>query len=360
MPIKSGGFYKDKSSLDFFMQRNLQKFKRNNYLRLIHPNKQAEYLLCLTYDYKFLLIMKKVLLLALIINFIHPMAHTQELSDTTLIDKHLVALTKTKGFRSYRDLRTLNNAAQYIYNHFEKYADTVYFQEFDVDGKIYKNVVCSFKGENEKAIIVGAHYDVCGNQEGADDNASGVVGLLELARMLKGKKLKNRIEIVAYTLEEPPFFKTHQMGSYVHAASLDENKTKVLGMVCLEMIGYFDDAPNSQEYPVKFLSIIYGKKGDYITLVNKFGKGRFARKFNRKFKKQKLIKTKKFTGPKILPGVDFSDHLNYWKFGYSAVMITDTSFYRNPNYHETTDKIDTLNIPKMAKVIDSVFVAITN
>ena len=66
------------------------------------------------------------------------------------------------------------------------------------------------------------------------------------------------------------------------------------------------------------------------------------------------IKTKKFSGPKSLQGIDFSDHLNYWKFGYSALMITDTAFFRNKNYHQKTDTLDTLDLPRMALVIDGV------
>ena len=131
-------------------------------------------------------------------------------------------------------------------------------------------------------------------------------------------------------------------------------------MICLEMIGYFDDKKKSQDYPLGILSLIYGNRGNYITLVNKFNKGKMARKFAKGFKKNTLLKTKKFTGPKFLPGIDFSDHLNYWKFGFSALMITDTAFYRNKNYHEPTDKINTLNIAKMAMVIDTVLSTIVN
>ena len=236
-----------------------------------------------------------------------------------------------------------------------KYADSVYYQSYLVDNIEYKNVVCVFGISHAKTIVVGAHYDVCGNQDGADDNASGVVGLLELAKSLKGKKLKYRIEMVAYTLEEPPYFRTKNMGSFIHAKSLYENNTDVYGMFCLEMIGYFDDARKSQDYPIGPLSLIYGTRGNYITLVNKFSKGKFSRKFSKQFKNQRLIKTKEFMAPAKLPGIDFSDHLNYWAFDFSALMITDTAFYRNKNYHENTDTIETLDLLRMSQVIESVY-----
>ncbi len=284
-------------------------------------------------------------------------------ADTELIKNHLTAITKHEnGYRNYRNLKVLNKVADYIFQEFQQYADSVYFQEFVADGQTYKNVVGVFNNHLPKTIVVGAHYDVCDNQEGADDNASGVVGVLELARMLcsenQQKKLKHRIEIVAYTLEEPPYYGTELMGSFVHAKSLKDKKVNVYGMVCLEMIGYFDDRPNSQAYPIGMMSWFYGNKGDFIGLVNHFNKGTFAKNFTAQFIKKQKIKTKKITAPKALQGIDFSDHRNYWHFGYSALMITDTAFYRNKNYHQKTDTMETLDIPKMAKVIDTVFEAL--
>jgi hypothetical protein len=279
-------------------------------------------------------------------------------SDTNIIKSHLTAITKTGGYRTYEDLVQLNKTADYIRLVFQQYADTVFIQEYTVNGEIYKNVICSFGPSQGKRVIVGAHYDVCNKQEGADDNASGVVGLLELARQLKGQKLEHRIDLVAYTLEEPPYFRTEFMGSYVHAKSLFDNKTAVLGMISLEMIGYFKDEKKSQSYPLGILSWFYGSKANYITMVKKFGAGKFARKFNRRFRSVKTVRTKTFTGPPALLGIDFSDHLNYWKFGYSALMITDTSFYRNRNYHEKTDTLDTLDLNRMAKVIDGVLLTL--
>ncbi len=280
-------------------------------------------------------------------------------ADTTLIKQHLVNITKTEKFRNHKNINQLNEIADYIKSSFQTYTDSVTFQEFDVNGKTYKNVIASFGTEHKKRVIIGAHYDVCGNQEGADDNASGIVGLLELARMLKGKQLNYRIDLVAYTLEEPPHFKTEYMGSYIHAKYLKDNKIDTYGMLSVEMIGYFSDEKKSQTYPLGLLSLFYGNKGNYITLVRKFDSGKFARKFVKRYKKSKTINTKKFTGPKFLPGIDFSDHLNYWKFGFSALMITDTSFYRNFNYHEPTDTIETLDIKRMAKVIDGIYKTIT-
>ena len=291
--------------------------------------------------------------------FIAGICHATSLSDTTIIKSYLISLTKTEKFRTFNNVDQLDKTADFIKSVFEKYTDSVFVQKYNVDGTFYKNVICSFGTENKKRIVIGAHYDVCLYQEGADDNASGIVGLLELSRLLKGQKLNYRIDLVAYSLEEPPYFRTEYMGSYIHAKSLADSKAEVYGMVCLEMIGYFSDEKNSQSYPIGILSLFYGKTGDYITLIKKYGSGKFAHSFCKHFKASKTIKTKKFTAPTFLRGIDFSDHRNYWKFGFSALMITDTSFNRNKNYHSAADTMEKLDLKRMADVIDGVFKAIT-
>jgi hypothetical protein len=277
-------------------------------------------------------------------------------SDSLLIVKHLTAITKTDGYRNYQNIPLLNRTADYIYAIFQQYADTVYFQPYQADGKVYKNVVCRFNADTEKPLIVaGAHYDVCGNQEGADDNASGVVGLLELARMLSNCKTNYPIELVAYSLEEPPYFRTEYMGSFIHAKSLYEAETPVYGMIALEMIGYFDDKKHSQSYPVKVMKVAYGTTGNYILLVRRSDSDKFVKKFSNEFKEAATIENHNLKAPSKIQGIDFSDHLNYWKFGFDALMVTNTAFYRNYNYHQVGDTMETLDIPQMMKVIDAVF-----
>lgn len=279
-------------------------------------------------------------------------------ADTLRIKELLIELTKTSKPRNYQNPEQLNETAAFIYRYFRQYADTVFYQTYSVNGITYGNVVARFGDTLNKRMIIGAHYDVCGNQEGADDNASGIIGLLEIARMLSEQKRHKNIELVAYTLEEPPFFRTEYMGSFIHAQSLKQNHSKISGMISLEMIGYFNEAKNTQDYPIGFLKLFYGSRGNYITVVNKFGKGKGARKFTKSMDRFATLPVKKFNGPKSLTGIDFSDHLNYWKMGFSACMITDTAFYRNKNYHQKTDEMGTLNISKMAQVIDGVFFSI--
>ncbi|MEZ4924274.1 MAG: M28 family peptidase [Crocinitomicaceae bacterium] len=275
--------------------------------------------------------------------------------DSNLVRSHLDYVVKECPNRYFGNISSLNKCSEYIFNEFNKYGDSTVYQNFEVDGLVYRNVITSFGPSNGERIIVGAHYDVCGDQDGADDNASGTVGLLELARLLKEADLNKRIDLVAYSLEEPPYFRSEYMGSYVHARYLVDQGIPVYGMVCLEMIGYFNDERNSQHYPLKILKLIYGGKGNYITLVKRTGSGKMPRKFKRKFKRNKQLKTKSFTGPSKLTGIDFSDHLNYWALDIEAVMITNTGFFRNKNYHQKTDKIETLDINRMCGVIQQTY-----
>jgi hypothetical protein len=278
--------------------------------------------------------------------------------DTERIEAHFDALLNTKEYRHYGNTETLDSIAVYIYSELSHYADSAYFQSYEVDGNTYRNVISVFGSENPKTIVLGAHYDVCGNQDGADDNASAVIALLEIARMLKGQKLKYRIELAAYTLEEPPFFRTKDMGSYRHAQSHNDAGTDIYGMLAMDMIGFFSDNRNTQHYPIGLLSWFYGTKGDYILLTNKWGKGQFARRFSRAFKRQNAIKVKRLSAPRSVEGLDWSDHLNFWAFDYSASLITDTGPNRNLNYHMKSDTLDTIDIERMSQVIQGVYLAL--
>ncbi len=268
-------------------------------------------------------------------------------------------ITKTEKPRNYKNIATLNKVANYIKKELSKVCDTVSFQSYKVKNNTYKNVIASIGTQHEERIVIGAHYDVFGNSDGADDNASGVAGLLELARLLsENKELKYRIDFVAFTLEEPPFFRTESMGSFIHAKSLFDKNAPVKGMICLEMIGYYSTKENSQDYPIKEMKYIYGTKGDFVTIVQEEKVKHFSNQITESMKSQKRIKAVSFKGSSSVQGVDFSDHLNYWKFNYDAIMVTNTAFFRNKNYHTSKDKLETLDIRKMNLVIEQLYESI--
>jgi len=271
------------------------------------------------------------------------------------VKENLFKITKTDKPRNYKNVEVLDSVAAFINSEFNKVCDSVSYQKFKVDTRNYKNIIGSIGVNNKKRIIIGAHYDVCGDTEGADDNASGVVGLIELAKKLAKEKLKYRIDFVAYALEEPPFFKTEQMGSYIHAKYLYDNEIAVKGMLCLESIGYFSDELNSQNFPFPSMIEKFGSTGDFITIVQNETARSFSNQVASIMLKNSLLKTKAFKGLSNIPGVDFSDHLNYWKFNYDALMLTDTAPYRNENYHTKNDVVKTLDIKKMSLVIEQVY-----
>lgn len=279
-------------------------------------------------------------------------------ADTVKLKQHLLAITGTAQPRNHQHTESLNQVAAYIRSEFEQLNGNVGEQVYTVAGNEYRNVILSLGPADAPRLVVGAHYDVCGDQSGADDNASGVAGLLELARLLHKHTLPFRIDFVAYTLEEPPYFRTEHMGSYVHASSLSEQQVKVMGMISLEMIGYFKDEKGTQSYPIAPMKLLYGSRGNYIAIVQRYGNGSFGRSMLRNYKKTATLPVKSLKAPAFVTGVDFSDHLNYWHFGFDALMITDTSFYRNSNYHQPTDTIYTLDFERIARVVDAVYTSI--
>lgn len=274
------------------------------------------------------------------------------------LEAHVRTLSETLVPRSFAYPANLDRAAAYIAEQFRGAGGVVSEQPYQVNGRTYRNVIARFGPDTRERIVVGAHYDAAGDFPAADDNASGIAGLLELARLLGAASLPMQVELVAYSLEEPPFFRTPYMGSAVHARSLKEQNIPVRAMFSLEMIGYFTDAPNSQRFPLGFLHAFYPSEGNFITVVGKLGQGGLVRRVKRAMRRASSLPVHSISAPRFIPGVDFSDHVNYWDAGYDAVMITDTAFYRNPNYHTSLDTAGTLDYRRMAMVVEGVHAAV--
>ena len=269
--------------------------------------------------------------------------------------KTLKYLTQIQPPRNYRNIDSLNNVASYLDDRFKDIGLETYFQNYVVDNNEYKNVIATLNPQYEKRLIIGAHYDVCGNFQGADDNASAVAGLIQTAKQLYSLKdiLQIRIDFVCFTLEEPPYFGTQNMGSYVYAKYLFDNKIDVIGMINYEMIGYF----TNENVDLSKLSMFITKKqadiskGNFIAMVCDEQSQEFMSEFN--FEKiDKKIEYVEAMIPTPTNQITASDHLNFWKFGYKAIMVTDTAHFRNPNYHSENDILETLDIKKMYYVVD--------
>ena len=272
----------------------------------------------------------------------------------------VIRLAGDIGVRSFQDLERLEKTATYISDQFISFGYQVTRQPFVFSGNTYHNIIAELAGgaSPEKLLIVGAHYDVVRTTPGADDNASGVAGLLGLARELANARMERSVRFVAFALEEWPVYRSSNMASYHYAKSLKEKNERVEGMICLEMIGFFCDREGCQHYPFPFMSLKFPKSGNYIAMVGNLQSKAFTERVAKSFKNATDLPLITLNAPAIVIGIDFSDHWSFGKMGYRALMVTDTAFYRNPHYHAPTDIPETLDYERMAKVVEGLIAAI--
>ncbi|MBU4461047.1 MAG: M28 family peptidase [Verrucomicrobia bacterium] len=278
-----------------------------------------------------------------------------EAEDPAKLREHVETLSQRLCPRDWLHRDNLDRCADYIAQHFGQAGAAVEFQPFTVAGKQYRNVIGRFNAGKGSRVVVGAHYDACREGPGADDNASGIAALIELAYLLGRSAPANAVDLVAYVLEEPPFFRTEFMGSAVHAKSLAGDKARVRGVIVLEMVGYFDDEWGSQSYPMPLLRLMYPSRANFIAVASRWDQGDWIKRVKAGMKGRTDLPVYSIRAPSVIPGIDFSDHLNYWPYGFKALMITDTAFYRNKAYHSAGDTSDRLDYKRLAKVVVAVF-----
>ena len=261
-------------------------------------------------------------------------------------------LTSISPPRNYKNVESLTKAADYIKREFSRTGLPTSVQQWTAKGRVYKNIIASFQPEKENRFIIGAHYDVYKNQPGADDNASGVAGLLEIARLLTANNfsIDYGIDFVSFCLEEPPFFKRKEMGSYIHAKSVYDDNQHIIGMISLEMIGYYRENSNSNEDAS-------GRNSLIVSGIRKYDD--FNKRISQLLKENSDMNSKRLSYADNYRNNGPSDHRNYWKFGYPAVMVIGTSGKGNPHYHKKTDSIETLDFAVMTKAVNSIVQAIT-
>lgn len=278
--------------------------------------------------------------------------------DPHRLKKHVEVLAGDLSPRDASHPENLNKAGEYIRSELKEGGGSIKELSYGIGGNRYSLIMAHFGPKSGERIVIGAHYDSARDSPGADDNASGVAGLIELARILGNKDLPLQVELVAYPIEEPPYFRTEVMGSAVHASLLREQNARVRFMISLESIGYFTDDPYTQSFPTPILRPFYPSKGDFIAVVGRFRDALPVRKIKKAIRGAGNLPAYSFNGWSIIPGVDLSDHRSYWKAGYSAVMVTDTAFYRNENYHTSNDTPDTLDYERMARVVEGIYYAV--
>jgi len=204
--------------------------------------------------------------------------------------------------------------------------------------------------EDVSTLVIGAHYDSAGDAPGANDNGSGVAALLELARLMKSHAMiKTRLRIVFFVNEEPPHFQTDTMGSFVYARTPAATGEKVRAMLCQETLGAYSDKPGSQKYPLP-LSFLLPNTANFIAVVGTLGVRSLAAEVTRRFRESVAFPSIGGVAPGVIPGITWSDHWSFGKFGIAAVMITDTALFRYDHYHLPTDTPDKIDYERLARV----------
>ncbi len=269
------------------------------------------------------------------------------------LHRHVVALAEGIGERGTYKPEAYARARDYIVDQFRALGYEPKLQTFTARDVECANIEVTIPGTTKatEIFVIGAHYDTVQDSPGANDNTSGVAGVLALARMFKGSKPARTIRFVAFAEEEPPSFQTKTMGSMVYAKACKDRNENIVGMFSLETIGYYSDAPDSQRYPSPY-DKVYPSVGNFIGFVANVQSGGLMRDAIDSFRKHCQFPSEGGAVPDMAPGIGWSDHWSFWQVGYSALMVTDTAPFRYRHYHNRGDTPDKLDFGKMAKVIE--------
>jgi len=231
--------------------------------------------------------------------------------------------------------------------------------EFQWQGRPHQNLILDLPGladPDAPPVLVAAHYDSVPGSPGADDNATGVVVLLELARYFATHRGNHPIRLVAFDLEESGL-----VGSTAYATALHQTGQPLRLMLSLEMLGYCDPTPGSQHYPPD-LQGYYPDRGNFMALV-----GDRATRSDLQHLQQQLVAAQvpceilivDLAGA-VLPEARLSDHSPFWDQNYPALMVTDTSFMRNPHYHQASDRLETLDLEFLTRACSGLAQGLSN
>lgn len=280
-----------------------------------------------------------------------PALTPQETEISANLKSHVAAVAGKIGERNVIAYGELQKTAQYIEDALKGQGYQVESQEYVVQMRKVRNLVAEIRGGRlaKEIVVIGAHYDTVDDCPGADDNTSGVAALLELARLLKAAHPARTVRLVAFVNEEPPWFQTEDMGSWVYAKQARKRNESIVAALSLETIGMYSDTEKSQQYPAGFA--LYPSQGNFISFIGNLSSRGLVREAVASFRKTTSFPSEGAAVPAAIPGVGWSDHWSFWQEGYPAIMVTDTAPFRNPNYHRPSDKPETLDYDRMARVV---------
>ncbi len=284
--------------------------------------------------------------------------HERQLSDN--LKQHVILLADRIGERNVGRPQQLAAAAAYIQKVLENSGFNVTAQDYPAAGITVKNLEAEQRGASspEEIVIIGAHYDSVLGSPGANDNASGVACILEVARLIAGQKLKRTVRVVAFVNEEPPFFQTALMGSRISAVRSRQRRENIVAMLSIETVGYYSDAPGSQHYPVPF-SFFYPDTGNFIGFVSNLSSRKLLHKVMASFRNHTAFPSEGVAAPGWITGIGWSDQWSYWKEGYAGIMVTDTAPFRYPYYHTVQDTPDKIDYERLARVVAGIARVVT-
>lgn len=278
-------------------------------------------------------------------------------AEVTLRDE-LMADVKTLagdiGERNMPRYPQLNAAADFIESSFSKAGLQPRRDTYELGGQPCHNIEVEIRGARPQIVVVGAHYDSVYGSPGANDNGSGIAALLALARRFAGKPVAQTLRFVAFANEEPPYFQTEGMGSFVYAKRCKTRNDEISAMISLETIGYFTDAPHSQTYPAIGLGAFYPTTGNFIGFVGNTSSRALLHRAIALFREQEKLPSQGAALPAFIPGIGWSDQWAFWQHGYPGIMITDTAPFRYPHYHEATDTPDKLDYDRFGLVVGGI------
>src|SRR6266853_6270422 len=255
------------------------------------------------------------------------------------------------GERNMARYSQLNAAADSIVNSFSRAGLQPRRDTYDLHGRACHNIEAEIRGARSEILLIGAHYDSVFGSPGANDNGSGVAAMLALSRRFARTSSQHTLRFVAFVNEEPPYFLSEQMGSFVYAGRCKARGDQISAMISLETIGYFSDGPHSQTYPAPGLGVFYPTVGNFIGFVANVHSRALLRRSIAFFRKHAGVPSEGAALPAFIPGVSWSDQCAFWQHGYPGLLVTDTAPFRYPHYHSATDTPDKLDYDRFALVV---------
>jgi hypothetical protein len=288
-----------------------------------------------------------------------PALTAEEIAVRDRLRAHVHALAIGIGERNSRNPGSLGRTRDYVVDRMRDSGYRPSVLPFEHGGETFHNVEVVLAGTvSDASLVVGAHYDSVAASPGANDNASGVAVLLELARSLRASTPSRAVRFVAFPNEEPPYFDTGDgMGSVAYVRSLADPRS-VRAMLSIETVGYYSDAAGSQRYPPA-VGWFYPDRGNFVAFVGNLGSRRLVRRAADAFRASTSLPAEHAALPAFVPGVSWSDHRSFWAAGVPALMVTDTALFRDPHYHRASDTAERLDYDRMARLVTGLVGVVT-